>query len=157
MGLRSRQTFSVSALATPSRVSLTSAPQWAGASQRQLRRPASRAKPGGSGVFDASNCFASGSMLLARGAGDPITRFQRAIFAYFWALRSKSKSARRDEIILYQSRRRRLPLLPFSSSSSSSSFPNSFMCPSWFPPENNEAAPCSGCGLRCVYAIARPA
>ncbi len=31
-------------------------------------------------------------------AGDPITRLQRAIFAYFWALRSKSKSARRDEI-----------------------------------------------------------
>jgi hypothetical protein len=38
-----------------------------------LRRAASRAKPGGGGVFDADNCFASGPMLLERGAGDPIT------------------------------------------------------------------------------------
>jgi hypothetical protein len=33
-----------------------------------------RAKLGGGGVFDADNCFGSGPMVLARGAGDPITR-----------------------------------------------------------------------------------
>ncbi len=64
-----------------------------------VRRAASQAKPGGGGVFDADNCFASGPTLLERGAGDPITGLQRATFAYFWALRSKSKSARRDETL----------------------------------------------------------
>ena len=54
--------------------------------------------PAGAESSTAPNCFASGPMLLARGAGDPITGLQRAPFAYFWALWSKSKSRRRSEI-----------------------------------------------------------